>query len=478
MNLKTLLRHIFIYSAGAVFYQIVNILSVKTYTNIFTLEEYGIISYLLTFIALISTSFSGIQISSALGRFYTDKQFSNEKKLIFSSCFFALFLFSFTTFTLSGAVIFPLKSALFPKISSSLVLILLLVFSFLSTQEKFLSLFFKWDLNPKLYIVFYNFSPLFSLVLVLVFSAFMKDAARSFMSGITLASLITAIVLLLLLRKNFVFVIDNNWIKKVSLFALPLIPYTSTLLVLTFADRFLIRYFIGYESVAIYSLGAKISAVISAVSSGFRNAWGPYFYSTYSEIDSGKNYARVFDLFNFFAVGTMLFVVFFSDQIISMLSTEQYYPAKTIVPFLIVSNIVFNLQYFLLGIYIKNKTIYLTYSTLIGIVLNLTLDIFLIPKFKLQGAAIATMVSFSVMFIINMVLSQRLYKIPYRIKFNLISFTPWVLLCLFWNSFFVNYLGSTIQIVLILSLYIFINNKTHVFSFREIADRIKKLPKK
>lgn len=471
MNLKTLLKHIFIYSAGAVFYQLINIIATKTYTNVFSVEDFGMISYVLTFTALLSTALSGIQISSALGRFYTDKQFAEQKKTVFATCFFTLLFFSTATFILSGTLFFPLRHVLFPKIQNSAVFILIFVFCFVSTQEKFLALFFKWDLKPNVYIIFYNLSPLASLLLVIIMSSFLSSAVTGFMSGITGGSLLIFLLLLFLLKKRLSLAFDKDWSRKVIRFSLPLIPYTSTLLVLTFVDRFLIRLFIGYEAVAVYSIGAKISAVISAVSAGFRNAWGPYFYTTYSDENSGHNFARVFDLFNFFAVGTMLVITLFSRQFILLISSEKYLGAIQIVPFLIVSNIVFNLQYFLLGIYIKNKTIYLTYTALTGIAVNIVLDIFLIPRYQLLGAAFATMLSFSVMFFINLLLSQRLHKIPYRIKFNLLSFLPWIAFCLLWNRL-IFFDSPALKIVLIF-LYVFVNNLTGVFSFRYAVQKIR-----
>ncbi len=472
MNLKTLLNHIFIYSAGAVFYQLINLTATKTYTNVFTVEEFGRISYILTFTALASTALSGIQISSALGRFYTDKKFFDHKKTIFSTSFFLLVIFSALTFSASGLISYPFRTMLFPKISSTLAIMLVFVYCFVSTQEKFLTLFFKWDLKPNIYIIFYNLSPLFSLFLVVILSSVMKNSLNGFMSGITAGSVIIGLMLLFLLRKNLSPNFDSAWARKVALFSLPLIPYTSTLLVLTFADRFLIRFFIGYEAVAVYSIGAKISAVISAVSAGFRNAWGPYFYTTYSDANSGKDFAKVFDLFNFFAVGTMLIITLFSRQFIILISSGKYLSAVPIVPFLVVSNIVFNLQYFLLGIYIKNRTIILTYSALAGIAVNILLDIFLIPRFNILGAAFATMVSFTLMFLINLFLSQKLHPIPYRIKFNLLSFSPWIIFCLVWNHAFSQVIGSIPGKAALIVLYLLINNLIGTFSFRQAYQKL------
>ncbi|MGC9365792.1 MAG: oligosaccharide flippase family protein [bacterium] len=450
MNLKVLSKHILIYTLGVGVFQIINLVTTKFYTNFFTLEEFGEISLIIAFATLLSTAISGIQISNGLGRFYSDNKYRKFKKIIISTSYFSLLIFSFISYGLISIFSKSLKTQVFSDSRPVYFIFLVIIFSFVLTHERFFNLIFKWDLKPKKFIVFSNINPLLTILGVIFFTLILKMRLGGFLFAVIISSLLTSILILFKIKNHFEWSYSWKWAKKIISYSLPLIPYASTLLVLTYSDRFLVKIFMGFEYAGLYSLGAKISGILTVLSTGFRNAWGPYFFSTHYDKNASGRYSQVFDTFVFLSMLGIVTLTIFANEIILVLSTAEYLPSHPVIPFLLLSNLLFNLQFFMLGIYIKNKTYYLTITALISVFINISLDIWLIPLLGIIGAALATMVSYIIMFVTNMIISQKLHHIPYKFKKNLYFIMPWFIFCIFFNYYpLVPFKSILIKIILV-----------------------------
>ena len=67
------------------------------------------------------------------------------------------------------------------------------------------------------------------------------------------------------------------------------------------------------------------------------------------------------------------------------------------------------------GVLLRKKTKFLALGVAIGALLNIFANLVLIPKFHLWGAALATLISFSFLFVFIYFISQRLYYTPYQL---------------------------------------------------------------
>lgn len=474
MKLKTLMNHILIYSTGVIIFQLINFGTIKIYTSFFSLDEFGEISLILAVSALLMTTISGSQISNGLGRFYTDIKYSKYKKTIASTSFFTLLLFSLLTFTTVSFFSPSLKNYILSENRATILVFFVILYSFLTNISRFPSLIFKWNLKPWKYIYFSNISPVLTLLFVLVFSIAMGMRINGFILAIIMASVITSIFSYYKIKDKLAFTYDFRWAKKIIYYSLPLIPYTSSLLILTFSDRIFVKLFLGFEYTGIYTLGAKVAAILTALATGFRSAWGPFFFSSYRDENSDKKFSKVFDTFIFFSVAFIIIITAFSKEMVLLISNSDYFPSIKIIPFLLISNLIYNLQYFLLGIYIKNKTFYLSITSLIAIFVNIILNIVLIPYFEIIGAAIATATSFLIMFIFNMIISQRLYLIPYNLKKNMLFHLPWIFLTIIWNFLPVSIISSYFLKILILLLYIQLGHLFKIFDFNTLKELFKR----
>jgi len=107
---------------------------------------------------------------------------------------------------------------------------------------------------------------------------------------------------------------------------------------------------------------------------------------------------------------------FFGKELIKLLALNpDYWVAYQVVPYIILAYIFSGARYVVsLGLNFKRKTKYIAYTTIGVAILNIGLNFLLIPKYKMMGAAVATIISFAALYFTTYFIANRFYKIPYE----------------------------------------------------------------
>ena len=116
----------------------------------------------------------------------------------------------------------------------------------------------------------------------------------------------------------------------------------------------------------------------------------------------------------FFALG----LSFYGKEVVKVMARRvEYWEAFTIVP-IITFAIVFSMlrDVALTGINLTKKTYLIARVVFVVVVINLLLNIITIPYWGYIGAAVSTLFSQMLYFIIIYVLAQRIYFIPFELK--------------------------------------------------------------
>lgn len=412
------------YFSGNILISIAGLISFPIWTRFFSKEEYGIL-------AIINTTISFLVIFSKLGlphaalRFYSDFK---ENKMDTD-------IESYYTTLISGSII----------ISASVAIIVLLmteIFFYRSFNEKIISLLplsaiiiFIMSINSILteFIraeqrgIFYNIVQVVSrygqLVISIIMVYVFQGNLYGFFLGTAISSCLVLAGLLSILvheRKIRIKNISLLFLKKSIEYSSPLILFELSNMLLSMGDRYLIQYYMGSEAVGIYSAGYNLSDMVqSTISSPLRLAVMPIYLSIWNR--EGDESARQFisNALNYYlmlGIPVILGMSWFGKEMIVLLATSKFLEAYNIMPYIIlplVINGAFTL--FGAGLFIQKKTKLLMYLTLSSGLLNILLNIFLIPSFGILGAAYATLISYSVLAFLIAVSSYRYLKIKIQI---------------------------------------------------------------
>ena len=174
---------------------------------------------------------------------------------------------------------------------------------------------------------------------------------------------------------------------------------------------------IGSEANGIYAISYKLPTLLTIVSSVFMQAW-QFSAVTESEGDSKEHsefFGKVWGSFQavmFLAGG---FVIAFAKPAMKLLTTKEFYSAWEYIPLLSASMVFTAFASFMGTVYVVKKKSNLSFITaFIGASINVLLNFILIPSaLGVQGAAIATVTSYLVVFVVRALNSQK--YIPFKL---------------------------------------------------------------
>ncbi|MFT4848170.1 MAG: O-antigen/teichoic acid export membrane protein [Sediminicola sp.] len=199
--------------------------------------------------------------------------------------------------------------------------------------------------------------------------------------------------------------ININWIKKGLLVSLPFFISTILMKITEFSNRYFLDYYFSKEDVGIFTFFVNFSNILSVV---------VYTLVVMTElpalIESHKNvktYVKLKNQFkrkitNYSFIFTpLVFVVIF--PVILILDQVIYldYIASYII--LLATNLIICLTYVTHNfLYVENQDKNILISYLIGMIINVTANVILIPNFGVIGASISSLLGFLVIYLIQL----------------------------------------------------------------------------
>jgi O-antigen/teichoic acid export membrane protein len=172
-------------------------------------------------------------------------------------------------------------------------------------------------------------------------------------------------------------------------------------LVLTYADRYLIQYILGAAALGVYTAGYNLSTyVVEVLMYPVNNAIDPIYlniHATKGEEDTRQFLSKAFKYYFIFMVFAVLSFIAVGKELIITLASSKYETAYEIMPYVVIANALYSFQVIInAGLIINKKTNILMKLKIVSCVINIVLNIVLIPKNGIVGAAQATLVSYTV----------------------------------------------------------------------------------
>ena len=172
---------------------------------------------------------------------------------------------------------------------------------------------------------------------------------------------------------------------------------------------------LGLGDAGLYSLSVKFAQAVNVLVKGFQLAWPPLAYSIQDDDEARKAYAVIVTWF----VSVTTFVVagmwLLSRWIVRVLAAPEFFDSyKTIG--LISTGVMLYALYLVLVIILgrTGRTEFNFPATGAGTVVNIGLNLALLPSLGIVGAGISLVASYAVVLVLMYVFTQRLFKVPYE----------------------------------------------------------------
>ena len=416
--LKDLLKEGGLYTFANIITRGISLLLIPLYTSEFIPEDYGVIDVLSVF-GLILTNIITLQLNQSIGRYIADKSISKEEKINLVS---TGFLVVFSILTLCGVIIY-----FYPNIVSNLlsneelviapkIVILAILATLLGSLFHYIGAHLRFLRMVKQFSILSFLFAIINIGLTVYFVLIMRTGFQGIYYSAIITSPFFVVISIYLIRDYIKIKFQFDSLKKLLAYSSPLIPASLAYLAMNSLDRYYIKEMLDFEELGLYGVAFKFSTIITLVISGFTMATSPIIFGSYkdkklkSELESSFNF--------FFLLGSLglLGLSLFSEETLIIFTNESYYQAYTVMPILYASVLVTGLGMFSPGINIAKKTkISLLVVTICAIV-NAILNYFLIGFFELNGAAIATLSSMALYYLVYFKVSKKYFPISLQLK--------------------------------------------------------------
>lgn len=207
--------------------------------------------------------------------------------------------------------------------------------------------------------------------------------------------------------------------KSMLRYSIPLIPTTLFWWITNVSDRYMVTYMVGSEVAGLYAASSKIPNLINLLSTIFSEAWQ---LSAISEKDSptrNRFFSKVFNAYTSLLFCAASFLTMTCQIFTRVLVAGTYYEAWTYIPVLLLAMVFNCFCSFLNSIYmVERKSVISLVTVMAGAITNVVLNLILIrafgavnPVMGAFGAALATLASYVVVFVLRLVTTKQMISI-------------------------------------------------------------------
>ncbi len=417
-EIKSLFKHSSIYGIGTIAGQAIGFILLPLYTRYLTPSDYGIATIIEITMALVGITV-GAGILNSMARFYHEYDEEISKKCVVSTMYWIV----------AGISIISFLAILFSSIFLS---------NYLFSDTRYASLFninagslalgFLVD-TALLYLMIKNQSLLYvtisiaTLIAHIVFNIWFIVFMELGLKGVFYSTLITRVILTVIVSLPILLKvgIGFSWQLAINMFkfSFPMIFSSLFRLMANESDKYFINYFFSPFETGIYAIANKIgTAVHILVTTPFLRSYNPKRFEIMKQVNANQSYASILNYYLLIIVTAGFILSVFSNEIIRLMTTENYFKAANYIPLIVTAWIIFGTRYhFETGILITNKTKYFAYINGFTAIFSVSLNYFLIGYYKIWGALLALNISQFLTTLLFYKISHNLYPIKYDFVF-------------------------------------------------------------
>ncbi len=401
---------------GDVAGKLLKFLLIPVYTAYLLPSEYGILN-----LCLLYSGFAAVfcfwGVNSAFFRYFVPQEREKGNSDSFSNVFLLVTIFSLLVFFLSYLFSRSLSWFLLGSASEAYLIRITAISVLVNSPLATLLLLYRAEGKPISYVKV----TVAKLFVALLCNLYLVVGLKMGVRGVLYSDIISsALLLLFLLIKLFPYLslhISLNLSRKLLSYGIPLVPAVLSGVVIMLSDRYFIELYQGAKAVGIYSLGYRVGIVVNLAVMAFNFSWSPAIFRIVKEEGAKRIFSDVLNHYVALVGLILLGLYLFQKEIFSLFVNASYHQGLEVVVLIAISYFIYGLYLnFEVGLYLKDKTPYVTLISLLAASLNIGLNLLLIPRMGIKGAAWATLLSYLFMAGLGLYLSQSQYRVRYDLR--------------------------------------------------------------
>ena len=437
---KKLLKNVGALTIGNFASRFLGLLLIPFYTAVLSTTDYGISDLIVTTTSLLFP-FTSVAISEALMRFALDKD--TDKRSIYTA---GISIITIGYIVLLSAFPIMQKTPLEPYL-----IYFYLYYAFYCLHT--ITSYFVKGLEK---IFVFSISGIINTAIVIVCNLSFLLGFKMGVVGYLLSSIIGhAVTFVFLFFKAELYKyltlphkIDRKLLKEMLKYSVVIIPNSLSWWIANSSDKYILNYFSSTSAVGIYSVAYKIPTIMVTITGLFISAWHLSAIDDFGSEKSKKFFSETYNKYFSLSVLMAAFLIVTSKLAAYFLYSNDFFVAYKYTPLLIIACTFDGLASFMGSVYIAaKKSKMLAISTVLGALSNIILNFILIPLYEIFGAAIATAISYLIIFIIRIINTRKI------LSFNIKYVRDLILLLLLTASCVMTILDTYLTIALSILLF-------------------------
>lgn len=395
---QKLLNNTLIFAIGTFGSKLLSFILVRLYTGCMTTAQYGTAD-LLYQAANVIYPIVTLSMADALIRFGIDKAYDNKK----------IYTIALTT-TAGGLAVLLLFTPLINSLEAFRGYgLLLFVYCFFSSFKQLAASFVRARGLVKLFAIDGIFSTLIIVVSNLILLLKFDLGVTGYVCSIIISDALSLLGLVIIseLYKFFdIKSLDKSLFKEIVKYSLPLVPTYILWWITSASDRYFVIAMVSSAENGIYSAAHKIPTLLLLVTTLFYQAWQMSAIENKDDSDLSGYYKQVYGAYSSLlfiaAAGLIMIAKPFTYILVDNDPEKNFVFGYHYTPILIIAMIFQCLCQFLSSIYnVRKKSVNSMVTSIVAAVVNIVLDILLIPRLGAYGAGLATMTAYFACFMVR-----------------------------------------------------------------------------
>lgn len=395
---QKLLNNTLIFAIGTFGSKLLSFILVRLYTGCMTTAQYGTAD-LLYQAANVIYPIVTLSMADALIRFGIDKAYDNKK----------IYTIALTT-TAGGLAVLLLFTPLINSLEAFRGYgLLLFVYCFFSSFKQLAASFVRARGLVKLFAIDGIFSTLIIVVSNLILLLKFDLGVTGYVCSIIISDALSLLGLIIIseLYKFFdIKSLDKTLFKEIVKYSLPLVPTYILWWITSASDRYFVIAMVNSAENGIYSAAHKIPTLLLLVTTLFYQAWQMSAIENKDDSDLSGYYKQVYGAYSSLlfiaAAGLIMIAKPFTYILVDNDPEKNFVFGYHYTPILIIAMIFQCLCQFLSSIYnVRKKSVNSMVTSIVAAVVNIVLDILLIPRLGAYGAGLATMTAYFACFMVR-----------------------------------------------------------------------------
>ena len=385
------------------------LVSIPVFSNLLNTAEYGnvetFVSYANIFMIVLGLDTQGAVAKAKLD-FREDPKAYMSTNLIFTACFACVvaLIVNLLYAVLQGVIGLT-------RLETNLMLVYgyaLYVIAFRTAENNF-------DYQYKKNILMSGAASLSALAVsvVLVLTVFNDDRQSGRIIGLTVPTALCALIVYLFTCRRGKWRFNGKQLRYALKFGVPLIPHSLSQIILSSADRIMIRNMISPSDAGIYSLSYTLGMLLTVISEGMNQVFCPWLFRM---IDKGRidEVTKAQRLYLMAYVMIAVAVMTVSPEIVKLFGPEEYWDGRRIVMWVVYAvflNFTYTLYVNVEFYYLKSN--WISTGTIAAAVINCGLNLFFLKRYGYVFGAYSTVISYATLLVFHMIIVNCVLKKRY-----------------------------------------------------------------